>query len=939
MQYRLPSHLIALFVSVILSTAAFAADPLAVRYYEDAVSRFNNGDTDGALIQLKNALQRDPGQLSAKILLGRVHLKQGNPLEAEEQLIQAQQLGADALLVALPLAKARNALGKYDVNIESIVPIQFPFDQQSKLWVELGLARLFNGDTAGATIAFKEALKITPNDIGAKIGLTRIPFEDGRYSEAERLADEITSIEPYQSEAWYIKGAAAHAQGKFDDAANAYGRAYELDPLHLRAAVGEAAALMDGNQPAKAAALLRDLKTAYPNAAAVPYLLYKALSRLDLQADAKKALATAATIIDQVTPADLSGNLEDMLLFGTIAFENNALEQAFQFLNSYVNSGGSSIRGRKMLARTLISMDRPTDALGILARITANQNTDAETLSLLGDASLQLGDFAAAEHAYKRALTEFNGGPQIARALAMAQFYAGQTEQSFATMQQLLELLPEDGDLNTSLLLGFLYLTDRRLNEAENIAKAILEKHPDNHTAKNFLATTLLNQGRRTEARDIYTSILTEDPTFRPARFNIVKMDIAENRLAEASEVLTRMLSQNPNDTQAIYEFAQLELRREDTRNAINLLERLRELRPTWIVAIRSLVNTYLLTNRRADALSASSDLMTRVPNNIEAHILLARTQTANQDREGAIATLKKASLLAGNNVERLFEVGKQQMDLGALEDAAWSLTKVAALEPGHVDARHHLAGSLFRMGKTADAEREIKSLRIRHPENIPVQLLLADVRQSQRRFNEAIGLYRDALTQSPDTVTLSSLYRALMLNDQPEAAVAELASWLENEPSSTIALNLMAEHYLTRGDSTKAANLYEKLAEIETDNPQVLNNLAIALTDIDGERALKAALGAHRLAPDNPFVLDTLGWAMVQLGDLEKGLGYLREARARNGRSPTVRYHIGVALQEYGKNREALAELKSALSLDQHFPKRDDALRRINQLEAMFGR
>ncbi|MCP5429751.1 MAG: hypothetical protein H6962_05865 [Chromatiaceae bacterium] len=77
------------------------------------------------MIQLKNALQRDPGQLSAKILTGRTYLALGEPRLAEEEFA-GQKLGADPLLVALPLARARNEIGKYDENIHDIVPIQFP---------------------------------------------------------------------------------------------------------------------------------------------------------------------------------------------------------------------------------------------------------------------------------------------------------------------------------------------------------------------------------------------------------------------------------------------------------------------------------------------------------------------------------------------------------------------------------------------------------------------------------------------------------------------------------------------------------------------------------------------------------------------------------------------------------------------------------------------
>lgn len=118
------------------NTFASAADPLAMRYYEDAVARVNKGDTRSAPVQLRNSLQRDPTRLSAKILPGRIYLAFGQPLEAEQTLLQAQRLGADPYLTAVSLAKARNRLGKYAQNIMDVVPTAFAVSQQPLLWVQ-----------------------------------------------------------------------------------------------------------------------------------------------------------------------------------------------------------------------------------------------------------------------------------------------------------------------------------------------------------------------------------------------------------------------------------------------------------------------------------------------------------------------------------------------------------------------------------------------------------------------------------------------------------------------------------------------------------------------------------------------------------------------------------------------------------------------------------
>jgi tetratricopeptide (TPR) repeat protein len=88
-------------------------------------------------------------------------------------------------------------------------------------------------------------------------------------------------------------------------------------------------------------------------------------------------------------------------------------------------------------------------------------------------------------------------------------------------------------------------------------------------------------------------------------------------------------------------------------------------------------------------------------------------------------------------------------------------------------------------------------------------------------------------------------------------------------------------------------------------------------------------------LVPDNAAVLDTLGWILVQLGELERGLGYLREAVARDSRSPTHRYHLAVALEEYGNADEARRELERALEIGRPFPERAEALERLERLGA----
>lgn len=92
-------------------------------------------------------------------------------------------------------------------------------------------------------------------------------------------------------------------------------------------------------------------------------------------------------------------------------------------------------------------------------------------------------------------------------------------------------------------------------------------------------------------------------------------------------------------------------------------------------------------------------------------------------------------------------------------------------------------------------------------------------------------------------------------------------------------------------------------------------NNLANLLLQVDDERALAAGMRAHEFAPENAAVLDTLGWMLIELGELERGNAQLCEAVARNRRSPTLLYHLAAALDECGNRDEARMLLQQAVS------------------------
>jgi predicted Zn-dependent protease len=120
---------------------------------------------------------------------------------------------------------------------------------------------------------------------------------------------------------------------------------------------------------------------------------------------------------------------------------------------------------------------------------------------------------------------------------------------------------------------------------------------------------------------------------------------------------------------------------------------------------------------------------------------------------------------------------------------------------------------------------------------------------------------------------------------------------------------------------------------QIDANNSVALNNLAWVLGETNDPKAIEYAEQAHRIAPFNPSVMDTLGWALTRNGQAKRGLELLRMASAMAPGSADIRLHLAKAMIETGDKagaREALAPLSK---LDAASPLRAEAEKLLTTL------
>ena len=112
------------------------------------------------------------------------------------------------------------------------------------------------------------------------------------------------------------------------------------------------------------------------------------------------------------------------------------------------------------------------------------------------------------------------------------------------------------------------------------------------------------------------------------------------------------------------------------------------------------------------------------------------------------------------------------------------------------------------------------------------------------------------------------------------------------------------------------------------------LNNLALAYQLSQDARAAQAAEAAYKLAKDQPVVMDTLGWILVEQGDTARGLPILQKASALAPKARDIRYHLAMGLHKSGDRAGARKELQTLVAGDMQFAQAAETRALLKQLQ-----
>ena len=328
----------------------------ADEFIKSAQSHRAAGAISAAIIDLKNALQQEPKNTSARLLLGQYYLDLPDPVSAEAELLRARQDGAGNPSVAYPLARAELQMGRPERALhEADLSDEVPPALGASLMAVKADAYLALGQAANANQALDAGAKLDERSVDILAAMARYALLKGDVATARQRLAEAEKQDPKSAALLDLEGGIDFTQQDFAASVDAYKRLLAMAPWSLTARLGLARAQIADRHPQDAVANLAVVLKAVPNALAGNYL--RALAAYQ-----EKDYATAQTHIQRALNAS-KDSAPTLLLAGATSYALRQYEQANAYLSQYIYLVPQNVQARKLLASAQLALGRSADAV------------------------------------------------------------------------------------------------------------------------------------------------------------------------------------------------------------------------------------------------------------------------------------------------------------------------------------------------------------------------------------------------------------------------------------------------------------------------------------------------------------------------------------------------------------------------------------------------
>ena len=483
-----------------------------------------------------------------------------------------------------------------------------------------------------------------------------------------------------------------------------------------------------------------------------------------------------------------------------------------------------------------------------------------------------------------------------------------------------LDLMQQTQDYRIAERTTQLALNARMADEALVAAERWLVLEPASIGASQTVAGMLVTKGRLDEARPYLEKILAAEEVNPGNGFLHLNNLLARHSNKAATLKLVQDLARiYPQLPEAHFAVARAAWSAGEKELAVKASTDALALRPDWEGA--ALFKAQVLHGTSAaQATDYYTAYLREYPQAREMRLSYARLLVQEKQFGPAREEFKRLIADFPNNPEVPLAIGLISMQLQEYDAAETYLVQALAAGVKDEDAVRYYLGQLSEERKRwDDAKRWYEA--VTGNQAFAAQLRIGGLLARQGDLPAArTHLQKINVTTNQQRAQVAAAESSLLRDaKQPKEAFEVLNKALEKLPNHPELLydHAMAAEKIDRIDVMEAS--LKKLIQVKPDHAHAYNALGYTLADRTTryEEAKQYLDQALKLAPDDAFILDSMGWLQFRMKDYAQAIITLRQALSVRA-DPEIAAHLGEVLWAAGQKDEAQKVWDSALK-DNH--------------------
>lgn len=496
---------------------------------------------------------------------------------------------------------------------------------------------------------------------------------------------------------------------------------------------------------------------------------------------------------------------------------------------------------------------------------------------------------------YLKVARETRDEAVVTRAFSAAQYL--KNEAAFTEMTLLwAEIAPDNVEVQQQA--AFELIKMHKLPEALSHMEKVLELEGPASFDRVAMHAKSLPPEERAQLLQLYEQILARHPDNGELRYGYAVLLELNNQPDRALATTESLLNETPDNSAVITLHARLLKNTQGNAKAIAFLKA----REKLLMSDMQLGNFYaralIDTNELQEAEKVYKQLAKGFPD--ATHLRLSYALVALEN--GKVSEAKKTLLKLVEEGQHANEAHFYLARIAELEkDTNTAILEYRQVERGgnYFNALARAAFLLTEAGKDSEAQALFAEARQSSPAQEPqIWELEINLLTELNRIDDALALADQALNAYPDSHSL--LYVRAMLQerkDNLEGMERDLRAILEEDPQNAVALNALGYTLVDRTDRLdEARQLIEK---------------------------------AYAIDPQNPAIIDSVGWLLFRTNQIEQSISYLEQAYAKFP-DPEVGAHLGEVYWVSGQKDKALKIFRENYTKDPAHRILDKTLKRL---------